>query len=383
MYKIVQRVSASGFTILMLISFYSKAVDIDELRAVYSQPSELWPAAEIDENVQVREIGLLGEVTFPKDNPFTIEKLTLGEMLFHDGRLSRSEQTACASCHEPELGWSDGRKTSFGHNRQRGKRNAPIIENVAFGEHFFWDGRAETLEQQALMPIQDPVEMNFTLPELVARLKTIPEYQAAFKRAFDDGIINSNNIALALATYQRTIKSRRSEFDRFLLASKQSSAHRKQIYLAAMSDKAILGLHLFRTKARCMNCHNGPTFSDNKFHNIGLTYYKRKLQDLGRYMYTGKVEDVGKFKTPSLRGIMNSKPWMHNGVFGDMSGLLNFYNAGGVQIKKDKNDPMSPVTSNLLKPLLLSAEELDALEAFMHAITAYPAVGPSGEFLKR
>lgn len=360
--------------------FASETID---LREVYSQPSEFWPKAHIDEGVQAKEIGVLPDVQFPIDNPFSKAKLALGEQLFHEPLLSLSKQIACATCHEPELGWADGRKTSFGHNRQRGTRNAPSIENVAFSHSFFWDGRAQTLEQQALMPIQDSVEMNLSLTEMEARLRQEPDYVTAFEAAFGDKAITAKRVAQALATFQRTIVSRRSQFDMFLTASSQKAERLKQHYQNAMSDQAILGMHLFRTKARCMNCHYGPTFSDQAFHNLGLTYYKRKLQDLGHYQYTRDSADVGKFKTPGLRGVMNTKPWMHNGIFADMQGLLNFYNAGGVKFTKQANDSLSPETSKLLKPLLLTTDELNALAAFLQAITAYPAVGPAPAFIYR
>jgi len=369
------------FILLMLpflgesASFPSKASSIAELRKIYSQARKYWPVAEIDEGVEVEEIGLLAAIPFPENNPYSDKKFDLGKRLFNDGNLSRSKQIACASCHDRDLGWADGRKASFGHDRQRGNRNSPTIENVAYSEHFFWDGRAVTLEQQALLPIQDPIEMNFTLAELEQRLNKDSSYRKAFKVAFDDDRVTANKIALSLATYQRTIVSRRSDFDRFLLASKQKTERLKAIYRAAISDKAIHGLHLFRTKARCMNCHYGPTFSDQKFHNIGLTYYKRKYQDLGRYQHTQLPSDVGKFKTPGLRGVMNTAPWMHNGFFADMTGVLNIYNAGGVAIKKNKEDPLSPETSTLLKPLSLTREEISALVEFLKSISAPPALG--------
>lgn len=356
-------------------SFPAKASSIAELRKIYSQASKYWPVAEIDEGVEVEEIGLLAAIPFPENNPYSDEKFDLGKRLFNDGNLSRSKQIACASCHDRDLGWADGRKASFGHDRQRGNRNSPTIENVAYSEHFFWDGRAATLEQQALLPIQDPIEMNFTLVELEQRLNKDSSYRKAFKVAFDDDRVTANKIALSLATYQRTIVSRRSDFDRFLLAPKQKTERLKAIYRAAISDKAIHGLHLFRTKARCMNCHYGPTFSDQKFHNIGLTYYKRKYQDLGRYQHTQLPSDVGKFKTPGLRGVMNTAPWMHNGFFANMTGVLNIYNAGGVVIKKNKEDPLSPETSTLLKPLSLTREEISALVEFLKSISAPPALG--------
>jgi cytochrome c peroxidase len=379
-------------------SFPTLAVDVDELRKIYSQPSKYWPAADVDKGIEAKEIGVLLPIKFPENNPYSTEKFQLGKRLFNDGQLSRSKQIACASCHDTDLGWSDGRKASFGHDRQRGKRNSPTIENVAYNQHFFWDGRAQTLEEQALMPIQDPIEMNFTLPELEQRLSLDASYVKAFEMAFGQNAltIEKNNvdkntakkrstksvtakkIGQALATYQRTIVSRRSNFDQFLLASKQKQVRIKKIFQGAMSDKAIVGMHLFRTKARCMNCHYGATFSDQKFHNIGLTYYKRKYQDLGRYNYTGLPEDVGKFKTPGLRGVMNTGPWMHNGMFSNMAGLLSIYNAGGISLKKDKNDPLSPETSPLLKPLSLTSDEILSLIEFLKAITAPPALGVIG-----
>lgn len=382
MFFIKAVIRVSSVAVLITSSWQTAAVDFNELRKVYSQPSITWPKAQIEESVKVKEIGLLPAITFPKNNPYSKEKLTLGEMLFHDGKLSRSKQIACASCHDNELGWSDGKQTSFGHDRQRGHRNAPTIENVAFSKSFFWDGRAETLEQQALMPIQDPKEMNFSLPELIGRLAEIKTYRIAFEAAFGDDAITAKRIGYALATYQRTIRSRLSDFDRFLSASTQKNEMLKVRYRQSMSNKAIWGLHLFRTKAQCLNCHNGPTFSDQQFHNVGLTYYKRTLQDLGRYNVTKNTDDVGKFKTPSLRGVMNSKPWMHNGVFSDMTGLLHFYNAGGIKFERDDKDKLSPQTSPLLKPLSLTKEEIEALSAFLESITAPPAIGSSAAFIQ-
>jgi len=360
----------------IFISSTSNGVDYKTLREQYSKPIKFWPAANIDDSVQAVEIGELKSVNFPIDNPFSGAKLKLGEKLFHDGRLSRSKQIACSSCHDTDLGWADGRKTSFGHDRQRGKRNAPTIENVAYNQHFFWDGRAKTLEKQALMPIQDPLEMNFTLKELEQRLSKIPQYREMFQQAFEDETISAKKIAQALATYQRTIVSRRSDFDRFLSASEQKNERAKKYY------QAIWGMHLFRTKARCMNCHYGPTFTDQKFHNLGLTYYKRKYEDLGLYSHSKLAGDIGKFKTPGLRGVMNTGPWMHNGLFADITGVLNFYNAGGIKFNKLSDDPLSPVTSNLMTPLNLSREEVSALATFLQSITAPSAVGPAGEFIK-
>ncbi|MBQ4813918.1 cytochrome-c peroxidase [Pseudoalteromonas luteoviolacea] len=350
-------------------------VDFKTLRDWYHQAPKNWPKPELSEGVEHHELGLVPSVVHPQSNPFSTDKAKLGRRLFFDPMLSRSGQIACANCHDRDLGWADGRTVSFGHDRQAGKRNAPSIENAAFWHTLFWDGRANSLEQQALMPIQDPLEMNFTLPEMVARLNGDPDYVSAFKQVFDATPINAEQVAKALATYQRTIVSRRSDFDYFLLAKTQTNPRMQKAYSEKLSDQALWGLHLFRTKARCMNCHNGPLLSDNGFHNIGLTYYKREYEDLGRYLVTGKASDVGKFKTPSLRGIMNSKPWMHNGLLADMEGVMAIYNAGGFRFSGDLEDPLAPVTSPLLQPLSLNQKEQQALVAFMEALTPYPNAG--------
>ena len=368
--------------ILIFLPMLSLAndINIDDLRKQYSQPARLWPKPTLDEGVQHVEIGLIPTPTFPKANPFSKEKVLLGERLFHDPKLSRSGQVACASCHDRDLGWADGRTVSFGHDRLKGRRNAPSIENSAFWQTLFWDGRAASLEEQALMPILNPVEMNFSIEELEQRHIKNEVYKAEFKNVFNADRVKATDIAKALATYQRTILSRSSDFDYFLQSSKQKSEKAKLAFSKKLSDKALWGLHLFRTKARCMNCHSGPLFSDNKFHNLGLTWYKRELEDLGRFKVTKQANDVGKFKTPSLRGVMNTKPWMHNGSFASMEGILNVYNVGGFKFTKDPNDEMSPVTSKLLKPLNLNYEEIKALEAFLHSITASPARGPHHNF---
>ncbi len=334
-----------------------------ELRRIYSSGQENWPKAFVDSSVvNFEELGVLPEVTFPKDNPFSEAKRELGKTLFFDPRLSGSGQIACASCHDPDLGWSDGRRVSLGHDRTPGSRNSKTIINSAFSTSFFWDGRAATLEDQAKFPIEDAKEMNVHIDLAIKRIKKVKGYQKLFEDAFGDGKITEDKILKAIATFERTVVSRKSKFDKFISGDSTQ-----------MSDKEILGLHLFRTKARCMNCHNSPYFSDNQFHNAGLTYYQREYQDLGLYNITKKNEDVGKFKTPSLREISNTGPYMHNGLFPHLRGVLNLYNAGMPRNKRkpgQENDPMFPETSPLLQKLNLSEEELQALEAFMESISS-------------
>ena len=288
----------------------------------------------------------------------------MGKILFFDPRLSSSDQISCSSCHVPDLNWADGREVSIGHDHAVNTRNAPSLENVWFYKRLFWDGRAESLEDQAHGPLTSSIEMHQDMKVLPKKLKKIKGYRELFTAAFGDDKINTERIFKSLADYQRTIVSRKSDFDRFLEGDKNS-----------LTDQQLVGLHLFRTKARCVNCHNGPLFTDNDFHNVGLTYYGRKYEDLGLYNVTKKPEDVGKFKTPGLRNVMRTGPWFHNGLFGDMDGIMNMYNVGmPVQRVKpeQEKDPLLPKNDKLLRGLRLSKGERDAVIAFLNAITTAP-----------
>ncbi len=333
------------------------------LRQAYSGPSDQWPAPHVDPDVQWKELGPLPERTpSPADNPFTEEKARLGEELFFDPKLSRSGQIACASCHEPDLAFTDGRKVSFGHDRLAGRRNSQSIAMSGFAEPLFWDGRAATLEAQALRPIEDPLEMAFSLPELLERLNDSADYRQRFELVFDKQQIDAMQLSQALATYQRTLVrvARNTRFEQFLRGRHNM-----------LSDQQVHGLHLYRTKARCMNCHFGPQLMDNQFHNAGMTYYGRKYEDLGRYEVTGKAEDVGRFRTPSLRLVSRTGPWIHNGLFPDLQGVLNFYNVGMPRpqpVGEQTNDPLFPKTSDRFQPLGLSADEMRALRSFLDTL---------------
>jgi len=328
------------------------------LRLVYTQPIEQWPAPHIDEGAIWQELAALPPTPpEPADNPASAEKIALGERLFHDPKLSRSGQIACASCHEPDLGWADGRRVSFGHDRQRGRRNAPGVLMSAWAEPLFWDGRAATLEEQALMPIEDPLEMAFTLPELEQRLNHETDYPELFAAVFAERTVSAANLARALAAYQRSLSPRETRFDRFLNGRRQ-----------LLNDQQLHGLHLFRTRARCMNCHSGPALTNNRFHNLGQHFYGRERQDLGRYEVTGDPADVGAFRTPSLRGVARTGPYLHHGLVAQLRGLLTLYNNGMPHPKptpEQEHDPLFPQPDPLLKPLRLNAQELDAITAFL------------------
>jgi cytochrome c peroxidase len=333
-----------------------------DLRATYSKPSSEWPKPELDPGIEHREIGLLPPVKFPKNNPYSKPKAELGKALFFSPELSSSGAIACASCHDPDLAWADGRTVAFGHNRQAGKRNTPSLLFSAYTGRQFWDGRADGLEDQVRNPIVAENEMNADPAAIIQRLGRSPELSRLFADAFGDATITMDRVALAIATFERTMVVGRSRFDAFV------SGRNREV----MSDSAVRGLHLFRTSARCMNCHNGPEFSDGQFHNVGLSYYRNPTyRDLGRYEVTRDPRDVGAFKTPSLRNVSRTEPLMHNGLF-DLPGVLRMYNNGMADIRPrndaEANDPLFPVKSPLLRSLGLNKQDLSDLQEFLNSL---------------
>lgn len=351
---------------LLTISFnYSdKELNIDYLREIYSKPQDQWPAPNIDEDIVFKEIGALQMPPILKKADSLKHLIQLGKTLFFDPRLSGSGQISCSSCHVPDMNWVDGRKTSVGHDHSYHTRNTLGLENIWANKSYFWDGRANTIAEQSRQSISSPIEMNQDPEKLPGKIKGIKGYQILFNEAYGKKGISTENILNAISTYVQTIHSRRTNFDLFLEGQKDK-----------LTDEQVVGLHLFRTKARCINCHNGNNFTDNNFHNLGLTLYGRKTQDLGRYNITKNPEDVGKFKTPSLRSVARTRPYTHGGIFDNLEALLNLYNMGMVQPKPNKeqeNDPLFPKTSPHIKRLNLTLAERDAVIAFLNAITAAP-----------
>ena len=338
-----------------MLSADDRAKLVASLRASYLKPPQDWPAPAVDPDVKWKELGLLPPPEFPKDNGFSDEKAELGKLLFFDPRLSSSRQIACASCHDPDLSWADGRTTAYGHERQPLARNTPSLLGAAYNKHSFWDGRASSLEEQIRAVILNPAEMYSTHEQVIAALNSVADYRDRFSKCFGSHEVTLENVAKAIATYERTLLPGRSRFDAFLRGSSQ-----------ALSDEAVMGLHLFRTQARCMNCHHGPNFSDSQFHDVGLSYYGRELEDLGRYALTSAAEDVGRFKTPSLRNVSQTAPYMHNRLF-QLEGVLNMYNAGMPTNKRTKNlsGAPAPLKSKHLEPLKLNRQDLGDLKAFL------------------
>ncbi len=324
---------------------------------------------------------LVGTLT-PGDNPTTPDKVELGRRLFFDGRLSADGTVACATCHDPQKGFTDQRVTSVGIRQQVGHRNAPTILNALFNDTQFWDGRAHLLEDQAKLPILNPIEMGMKSPaDVVARLRALPEYVDAFKKLFGREP-TYDDLARVLAAYERTQAAFDSPFDRFLAGDEK-----------AMDATARRGWALFNGKGRCISCHGlsptQPIFTDNKFHNIGVSAHKsnfvelaRKaiamvdsgnaeavdraaletdLSELGRFLVSKQQHDIGAFKTPGLRNLLVTEPYFHDGSQDTLWDTIDHYNKGGVQ---------NPFLDGGIQRLGLTEPEIDDLVAFLASLTS-------------
>jgi cytochrome c peroxidase len=284
-------------------------------------------------------------IPFPSENPYSEVKAKLGRKLFFDTRLSGKDTIACASCHIPALAWEDGREKAVGEDGQILNRHTPTLWNLAWGEFFFWDGRAASLEEQALLPIQTALEMNQSLEALVASLQRLPEYRRAFAAAFPENpSISSETITKALATVERTLVSPETPFDRWIAGDEK-----------AISKAAQRGFMLFNTKANCAACHSGWAFTDHAFHDIGLSG-----NDEGRGAVLALPEVAHAFKTPTLRDITRRAPYMHDGSLPTLEAVIDHYNGGFRQ---------RPTLSSDLRAIALSTEEKTELLAFLETLT--------------
>ncbi len=298
--------------------------------------------------IRIPDIGLLPTaIPVPATNLNYKQKIKLGKQLYFDGRLSQNGAISCAFCHTPGLGFADPKQVSIGVGGKQGGRQAPTIYNTVFNPVQFWDGRAGSLEEQAIGPIVNPVEMAETHENVVDKLNNIQGYVEQFQAVFGTAV-SMQGIAEAIAAYERTIISTNSPFDQYVLGDK-----------TAMSEKAQRGMDLFKGKARCILCHNGSNFTDNQFHNLGVPQVGPMKEDLGRYYVTRRPEDTGAFKTPTLRSIDETAPYMHDGAFKTLEEVVDFLDNGG-----GKNPNLSP----MMKPLDLSKEEKNHLIAFLMAL---------------
>lgn len=303
------------------------------------------PAAEPQPGPQANPA--LPPVTTPPDNPQTDAKIELGKQLFFDPRLSANDTVSCATCHDPDTAWANHNPVDVGVFGRTGERNSGTILDAAYMEFQFWDGRATTLEEQALAPIHNPVEMGETLEHVVRKLNAIDGYRIQFREVFGSDV-TADGIAKALAAFERTVLSGPSPFDRYTAGDKQ-----------AMSAAAVRGLRVFNSKAGCRTCHKGPMLSDQGFHNVGVGM-DRPSPDIGREAVTKDPKDRGRFKTPSLRNVALTWPYMHDGSLRTLADVVELYDRGGVP---------NPTLDVFVFPLDLSEQEQRDLVAFLEALT--------------
>jgi cytochrome c peroxidase len=309
----------------------------------------------------------LGTVPLPADNPQTAEKIELGRKLFFDRRLSGDGTMSCATCHIPDLAFTDGLDISLSYPTTKSWRNTPTLMNIGFATRLFHDGRSPSLEDQALFPVMSSFEMNQNLDYLEEELREVPEYVESFRRIFG-GDIDRQKMAMALAAFQRTLVSKNAPIDRYLAGDEK-----------ALSEGARRGLEIFSGKGGCTQCHHGPALSDFGFHTLnvpenprlekdpriaitvrfvakvsGYEDYKNLHEDPGRFLVTKEKKDWKAFRTPTLREISKTGPYMHNGVFDTLEEVIDFYNGGA-----------GPGNRAGLGPLGLSAGEKHALKTFL------------------
>jgi cytochrome c peroxidase len=282
----------------------------------------------------------------PKDNPLTDAKIRLGRRLFFDPILSADGTISCASCHDPSHGLAGANRLAKGFRGQETHRNPPSLWNRAYGTAFFWDGRETSLEAQALRPIETTTEMGGSIDRAVLRLRAHKEYPALFRDAFEDDV-NADNLAKSLASFERVLLSGNSRVDRFRAGE-----------VRALSDGERHGLWLYESRGGCWRCHSGANFSDEGFHNTGVSWNQLPI-DLGRFSVTNKDSDRGRFKTPTLRNVALTAPYMHDGSLATLPDVIEFYNRGG-----GKN----PHLDESISPLGLTSEDKKDLVAFLKAL---------------
>ncbi len=305
-------------------------------------------------------------VPVPEKNPQTKEKIELGKKLFFDRRLSGDGTMSCASCHDPEHAYTDGLDISLSYPTTRNWRNSPTLMNVAFQKNLFHDGRAQTLEDQALFPMMSAFEMNRNLDFVEEVIRSVPEYVDAFQKVFGNEP-SRERMAMAIAAFERTLVSRNTPLDRYLRGDK-----------SALSDDAKKGLAVFTQKGKCAECHDGFSLSDNKFYALNVPEnpehqndpriattrrfvakvyrfeeYRTLTEDPGRYLITKDKKDWKAFRTPTLLEIAKTAPYMHNGIFATLDDVIEFFDQGGGK------------GNTALKPLRLTDAEKKHLKAFL------------------
>lgn len=283
--------------------------------------------------------------------PLITTKAALGKKLFQETLLSKDQKISCASCHIPSRGFADTLAFSIGIDGKPTTRNTPSVLNMKNRPYFFWDGRARSLEEQSLMPIMHPDEMGLPIQEAVARLNASPVYRRDFMRVFKQ-LPNRRNLAAAFAAFERTLETDSSRFDAYmddLVTFTESEERGRKLFISS--------------KTKCFDCHSGPDFTDDQFKNIGL-FNGHTLNDSGRFLITRKASDLGKFKTPGLRNIALTAPYMHNGMFATLEEVIEFYNNPAAFVSHSIN-----IDTALAVPLGLNRQEKADLLAFLKTLT--------------
>jgi cytochrome c peroxidase len=300
-------------------------------------------------------LGLDAYMPIPDDNPLTADRVALGRRLFFDPILSADGTISCGTCHDPARAFTNGRAIGVGAFGRAGTRSVPAIINRGYGTVFFWDGRAATLEDQVLQPIDNPVELAAGRDRAVARIAADADYRREFAGVFGRAP-TTIDLSRALASYVRSILSGASPYDEYSYGR-----------LDALPPQAREGLRLFRGRANCTACHIGPTLTDERFHNTGVAWKDGVLTDEGRFAITGQPQDRGAFKTATLREIARTAPYMHDGSLETLSDVIAFYNRGGHP---------NPHLDQELRPLNLSDADTRALETFLRMLSGVISEGP-------
>ncbi len=319
----------------------------------------------------------LRDVPIPEQNPQTSAKIELGKKLFFDRRLSGDGTMNCGTCHDPQQGFSDGLDISLNYPTTRNWRNSPTLVNVAFQRHLFHDGRASSLEEQALFPMMSAFEMNQNLDFMEEEIRAVPEYVAEFTQVFGDGDVTRERVAMAIASFERTLISRDAPLDRFLIGDTK-----------ALSSKALNGYKIFTGKGKCTECHYGVNLADDRFHALNVPEnpehlkdprikatrrfvakgyhfegYRTLAEDPGRYLVSKDQKDWKAFKTPTLRDIAKTAPYMHNGMYATLDEIIEFFSAGGGK------------GTTVLSPLQLTSTEKEDLRIFLEeGLTGAPII---------
>ncbi|MFH1266815.1 MAG: cytochrome c peroxidase [Planctomycetota bacterium] len=326
------------------------AVEIEEPEA---EPAAQPAAAAETSAAKLPKVPLgLPPVPVPEDNPITPEKVALGKLLYFDTRLSKDGTISCATCHDPETAWTEPEATSTGIGGQVGGANSPTVINAAYGTTQFWDGRAASLEEQALGPIENPIEMGHKLDVMIGDLSQVPEYQEAFQKVFGTGV-TQEGIAKAIASFERMVLSGNSPYDKFKAGQED-----------ALNEAQKRGLALFEDVG-CSTCHAPPVFSNYRFYNAGVGMDKDPPPE-GRKAVTGEEGDLGKFRVPMLREVANTGPYFHDGSAATLEEAVALMAGGG------KDNPNLSGMMKALRGAELTGENQKDLVEFLKAL--------SGEF---